>query len=168
MEKKILVIVSVLGGLVFGVFFTGLALNISSERMMLMEIKSPYEFDKTVEVISNRINNKDGWKVTNIIDQDKAVVDGGAPSIGKYVIIKYCSPKFSSEMLQGDNTKKIGVMMPKSFAVYVKSNGQVYISTANGGIMGKMFGSDAARVLEKVSLDVESMMSFVNLKFNTF
>jgi len=168
MEKKILVIVSVLGGLVFGAFFTGLALNISSEKMMLMEIKSPYEFEKTVDVISNRINNSGDWKVTNIIDQNKAVVDGGAPTIGKYVIIKYCSPSYSSEMLQGDNTKKIGVMMPKSFAVYEKSNGQVYISTANGGVMGKMFGPDAAKVLEKVSLEVEGIMSFVNLKFNVF
>lgn len=168
MEKKILVIVSVLGGLVFGVFFTGMALNLSSEKMMLMEIKSPYEFEKTVEVISNRINNKDGWKVTGVIDQNQAVVDGGAPSIGKFVIIKYCSAKFSSEMLMADNRKKIGVMMPKSFAVYEKSNGQVYISTANGGTMGKMFGADAAEVLEKVSLDVEGIMSFVNLKFNVF
>ena len=168
MEKKILVIVSVLGGLVFGVFFTGLALNLSAEKMMLMEIKSPYEFSKTVDVISNRINKSGDWTVTNVIDQNKSVMDGGAPSIGKYVIIKYCSPKYSSEMLQGDNTKKIGVMMPKSFAVYEKSNGQVYISTANGGVMGKMFGRDAAIVLEKVSLEVEGIMSFVNLKFNTF
>ncbi|MCK5906919.1 MAG: hypothetical protein KAG37_04970, partial [Flavobacteriales bacterium] len=74
MEKKILVIVSVLGGLVFGAFFTGLALNMSSEKMMLMEIKSPYEFEKTVDVISNRINNSGDWTVTNVIDQNKAVV----------------------------------------------------------------------------------------------
>lgn len=168
MEKKILVIVSVLGGLVLGAFFTGLALNMSSEKMMLVEIKSPYEFEKTVDVISNRINNSGDWKVTNVIDQNKAVVDGGAPTIGKYVIIKYCSPKYSSEMLKADNTKKIGVMMPKSFAVYEKTNGQVYISTSNGGVMGKMFGSEAANVLEKVSLEVEGIMSFVNLKFNVF
>ena len=168
MEKKILVIVSVLGGLVFGVFFTGLALNISSEKMMLVEIKSPYEFEKTVEVISNRINNRGDWVVTNVIDQNKAVVDGGAPSIGKYSIIKYCSAKYSSEMLMTDDLKKIGVMMPKSFAVYEKSNGQVYISTSNGAVMGKMFGSEAAGVLEEVSLEVEGIMSFVNLKFNVF
>ena len=168
MEKKILVIVSVLGGLVFGAFFTGLALNISSEKMMLVEIKSPYEFEKTVEVISNRINNRGDWVVTNVIDQNKAVVDGGAPSIGNYAIIKYCSAKYSSEMLMADDLKKIGVMMPKSFAVYEKSNGQVYISTSNGAVMGKMFGSDAASVLEKVSLEVEGIMSFVNLKFNVF
>ncbi|MCK5782658.1 MAG: DUF302 domain-containing protein [Flavobacteriales bacterium] len=168
MEKKILVIVSVLGGLVFGAFFTGLVFNISSEKMMLMEIKSPYEFDKTVEVISNRINNKDGWIVTNVVDQNKSVIDGGAAPIGKFKIIKYCSAEFSSDMLIDDSRKKIGVMMPKSFAVYEKSNGQVYISTANGGIMGKLFGSEASEILEKVSLDVEEIMSFVNLKFNTF
>jgi uncharacterized protein (DUF302 family) len=168
MEKKILVIVSVLGGLVFGVFFTGLVFSFSAEKMMLMEIKSPYEFEKTVEVITNRINSNGDWKVTNIVDQNKAVVDGGAPSIGKFVIIKYCSPKYSSEMLQGDDRKKIGVMMPKSFAVYEKTNGQVYISTANGGIMSKIFDSEADAVLEKVSLEVEGIMSFVNLKFNVF
>ncbi|MEN8139434.1 MAG: DUF302 domain-containing protein [Bacteroidota bacterium] len=168
MEKKILIIVSVLGGLVFGVFFTGLAMNMSSEKMMLVEIKSPYEFDKTVDVIQNRINNKDGWRVTGVIDQNKAVIDGGGAPIGKFKIVKYCSGKFASEMLNNDDRRKIGVMMPKSFAVYEKSNGQVYISTANGAIMGKLFGSDASNIMEKVALDVEGIMSFVNLKFNVF
>jgi|LGVE01.1.fsa_nt_gb uncharacterized protein (DUF302 family) len=168
MEKKVLVIVSVLGGLVFGVFFTGLTMNMSSEKMMLVEIKSPYEFEKTVDVIQNKINNQDGWRVTGLIDQNQSVIDGGGAPIGKFIIVKYCSGKFASEMLNNDDRKKIGVMMPKAFAVYEKSNGQVYISTSNGAIMSKLFGSETADIMERVALDVESMMSFVNLKFNVF
>ncbi|MCK5824632.1 MAG: DUF302 domain-containing protein [Ichthyobacteriaceae bacterium] len=168
MEKKILVIVSILGGLILGVFFTGLALNMSSGNMMLKEIKSPYEFDKTVEVIQNNINAQDGWSVTGLIDQNKAVQAGGGAAIGNFKIVKYCHGKLASEMLEADNRKKIGAMMHKSFAVYEKSNGQVYISTANGAIMGKLFGGEASEIMERVALDVEAMMAFVNLKFNVF
>ncbi len=168
MEKRVLFITSVLGGLVFGVIFTGLVMNISAENMILKEIKSPYEFEKTVEVLQNNINSKDGWSVTGVIDQDAAIIKGGGKSIGNFIIIKYCNGKLASDVLIKDNGKKIGAMMHKSFAVYEKSNGQVYISTANGAIMTKVFGPEIAEIMEIVSLDVEGMMTFVNLKFNIF
>ena len=64
--------------------------------------------------------------------------------------------------------KKIGNMMPKSFAVYEKSDGQVYVSTMNGAVMGKIFGGEVERIIEEVSLEVEDMMRFMNLKYTLF
>ena len=71
-------------------------------------------------------------------------------------------------MLSADERKKIGNMMPKTFAVYEKSDGQVYVSTMNGAVMGKLFGGEIERIIEEVSLEVEDMMRFINLKFTLF
>lgn len=161
--KNITVIVSIILGFALGILFTGIALSVSSGEMMIKELKSPYDFEKTAELIKNRINSKEGWHVTTIIDQNKEIIDNGGKGIGKYKIIKYCHAGFSERMLNDDSRKKIGNMMPKSFAVYEKSNGQVFISTMNGAIMGKIFGGEIETIIEEVSLEVEGMMSFINL-----
>jgi len=52
-------------------------------------------------------------------------------------------------MLKDDDNKGIGSMMPKSFGVYEKSDGKVYVSTINGAAMSKIFGGDAGTMMEK-------------------
>nr|WP_320117886.1 DUF302 domain-containing protein [uncultured Marinifilum sp.] len=166
--KNIIIIASIILGFFGGIIFSGIALSVSSGEMMIKELKSPYDFDKTVEVISERINSKAGWHVSSIIDQNKEVLMNGGKGIGNYKIIKYCHAGFSARMLTADNRKKIGNMMPKSFAVYEKSDGQVYISSMNGAIMGKIFGGEVENIIEEVSLEVEDIMRFVNLKYTLF
>ena len=168
MKKNILVIVTLIMGFLAGIIFSGIVINISSGEMMIKEMKSPYDFEKTVSTITERINNKEGWHVVDVIDQNQSVKDFGGKEIGKFDIIQYCSGKYSSEMLSADERKKTGIMMPKSFAVYEKSNGQVYVSTMNGTVMGKIFGGETEKIIEKVSLEVEDIMRFINLKFTLF
>ena len=168
MKTKIIITVSLLFGFIGGIIFSGIALSVSSGEMMVVEIKSPYDFDKTVNVMAARINSKEGWHVTDIIDQNEETIENGGFAIGNFNIIKYCSGKYSAEMLQADERKKIGNMMPKSFAVYEKSDGQVYVSTMNGAVMGKIFGGEVERIIEEVSLEVEDMMRFMNLKYTLF
>ncbi len=168
MKKRIKGSVILLFGILIGVIFSGVVISISSGNMMIKELRSPYDFDKTVSVMENRINAKDGWHVTGIIDQNKETKENGGFEIGNFKIIKYCSGKYSAQMLKDDDRKKMGNMMPKSFAVYEKSDGQVYISTMNGGIMGKLFGGEIEEIIEKVSLEVEDMMRFINLKYTIF
>jgi len=52
--------------------------------------------------------------------------------------------------------------------VYEKADGQVYVSTANGAVMGKLFGGETENLIEKVSLEVEEMLRFMNFKFSLF
>jgi len=166
--KKVLIITSLIFGFILGILFSGVVINISAGEMMVKELKSPYDFEKTVSVMTERINNKAGWHVTDIIDQNKEVTENGGFPIGNFIIIKYCSGKYSAEMLKSDDRKKMGNMMPKTFAVYEKTDGQVYVSTMNGGIMGKLFGGETETIIEKVSLEVEDMMRFINLKYTLF
>jgi uncharacterized protein (DUF302 family) len=168
MKTNVVAIVSVIIGFLIGIIFSGILLSVSSGEMMVKEFKSPYEFNKTVDLITQRINAKDGWHVTGVIDQNKEVLANGGFEIGNYKIIKYCHGGYSARMLMADERKKIGNMMPKSFAVYEKSDGQVFISSMNGGIMGKLFGGEVEKIIEEVSLEVEDMMRFINLKYTLF
>ena len=168
MKAKARTIVYIIFGFIAGVIFSGVVISISSGEMMVKEMRSPYDFEKTVTVISDRINAKEGWHVTEVIDQDKEVTLHGGYPIGNFKIIKYCSGSYSAEMLSVDEQKKIGNMMPKTFAVYEKSDGQVYVSTMNGAVMGKIFGGEIERIIEEVSLEVEDMMRFINLKYTLF
>ncbi len=168
MKTKLLVIVSILIGMVIGILFSGIALSLSAGNMMLKEIKSPYDFDKTISVLTERINQQPGWHVVKVIDQNEAVTLHGGKPIGKFNIIQYCNGKSSSQMLSSDDRKKIGAMMPKAFAVYEKSDGQVYLATSNGMVMGKLFGGETEKLIEGVSVDVENILRFMNFKFTVF
>ena len=168
MKTKILIIVMLLFGFIAGVVFTAATISISSGEMLVKEFKSPYDFDKTVTVMSERINAKQGWHVTDVIDQNKEVQAHGGFPIGNFKIIKYCHGGYAAEMLKTDDRKKTGTMMPKSFAVYEKTDGQVFVSTMNGAVMGKLFGGEIERIIEESSLEVEDMMRFINLKYTLF
>jgi uncharacterized protein (DUF302 family) len=155
-------------GFLAGITFSGITMSISSGEMMVKEYRSPYDFDKTVSLIAERINTKEGWHVTEVIDQNQESIEHGGTPIGHYKIIKYCSGRYSSKMLQTDDRKKIGSMLPKTFAVYEKSDGRVFVSTMNGAVMGKIFGGETEKIIEQVSLEVEDMMRFLNLKYSLF
>lgn len=166
MNTKALALASTMIGLFAGMLFAAIALNLSAGNMLLKEVRSPYDFEKTVGTVVERIQAQSGWHVVAVIDQNAEVQEHGGRPIGKFNIIQYCSGESSSEMLSADDRKKIGAMMPKSFAVYEKSDGQVYLSTANGMVMGKLFGGETENIIEKVSLEVESVLRFMNFKFN--
>jgi uncharacterized protein (DUF302 family) len=166
MKTKLTVIVSVIIGILIGVLFSGIALSLSAGNMMLKEIKSPYDFEKTISVLTERINSQPGWHVVKVIDQNEAVVLHGGKPIGKFYIVQYCNGKSSSQMLISDDRKKIGAMMPKAFVIYEKNDGQVYLATSNGMVMGKLYGGETEELIEDVSIDVEKMLRFMNFKFS--
>ncbi len=168
MKTKLIALVFTIFGFFAGIVFTGIAINASAGKMMLKEMKSPYDYEKTVETIVNRVNLMPEWHTVTVYDMNKEVMENGGKAIGKYSIIKYCSGKYASEMLMSDDRKPMGAMMPKAFAVYEKSDGQVYVSTANGAVMGKLFGGETENLIEKVSLEVEEMLRFMNFKFSLF
>ncbi len=168
MKKTLIAIVFAVLGFVVGVIFTGVVLNFSAGKMMIKEMKSPYDYEKTIETVVARVNANPNWHVITVYDMNKEVVEHGGTAIGKYSIIKYCSGKYASEMLRADDRKPMGAMMPKAFAIYEKMDGQVYLSTANGAVMGKLFGGETETIIEKVSLEIEEILSFMNFKFNIF
>jgi len=151
-----------------GAVVTALFLHTAASRAFLLEVKSPYDHAKTVAVITERIAAKEGWKVVAIIDQERAILDGGAKSPGKVTIIELCNAAFSSRMLTADERKRMAINMPIRIAVYEKTTGEVYLGLMNGYLLSKFYGGETERIIEEVSLQMEDILRFVNFKYNAF
>jgi uncharacterized protein (DUF302 family) len=169
MNAKLGVIIGFILGSVMSLFIMGIAFKVAAPTMFFKEIKSGYDFDKTVNLIVNRINNQKGWHVTTVIDQQKEILENGGVDVGRVKIIKFCNAKLSGEMLHNDASKYMSVKMPLSISVYEKSNGEVMIGMMNGYIMARLFaGTHVGDIMENVVKDIESVMSFLHFRFTLF
>lgn len=155
-------------GFLLGILFAGVTINYAAPHFLIKEVHSPYDFEKTVRVIRERIESSKNWHVVAVYDENaEAIAHGGEP-IGRMAIIKYCSGHYASQMLKADERKMLSAMMPKGIAVYENSRGEVLIAMSNGAVMGKLFGGEIARIVEETSREVEQIMGFMNFKFTTF
>ncbi|EDZ63432.1 periplasmic protein containing DUF302 [Sulfurimonas gotlandica GD1] len=167
--NKLSILVGAILGLVFSIFVMGIGFKIAAPTMLLKEVKSSYEFDKTVELIKSRINKQDGWHVTNVINQQEEIINHGAADIGKVKIIKFCNAKYAAEMLSADESKIMATKMPLSISVYEKSDGRVIIGLSNGYVMARLFsGRREGVIMEKVIKDMEEVLSFTHFRFTLF
>ncbi len=168
MKKRSMVVGAILG-LVLGIFIVGIAFKIAAPTMFFKEVSSPYAFDKTVTLISDRINKQDGWHVTTVINQRQEILSHGGEDPGQVKIIKFCNAKLSGEMLKEDTTKSMAVKMPLSIAVYEKSDGRVTIGLMNGYLMARLFsGSREGEIMEYVVRDMESILGFIHFRYTIF
>ncbi len=160
MKTKATLMVGVIIGLFLGILITGISINLSGENILFQEIKSPFDYEKTVRIMEKEITKTQGWHIIKVFDYNEEVQHGGGKPIGKYAIIEFCNSKTASIMLQADNRKKIGAMLPKRFAIYEKSDGKVYIAAGNGPVMLHLFKEDARKIANQVSLEVQKMLLF--------
>ena len=160
MKTKIAVVVGLIIGVFLGMLLTGIFINLSGEKLLLQEIESPFAYEKTVEIMKSRINNLDGWHVIKVFDYDQEVQAGGGNSIGNYTIIEFCNSKEAAKMLEADDRKKVGAMLPKRFSIYEKKDGKVFIGAGNGPVMINLFKKETRKIANEVSLEVESLLLF--------
>ncbi|MBU1658360.1 DUF302 domain-containing protein [bacterium] len=168
MDKKA-ISVGIILGVVFGALFVALALKFAAPSILFKEVRVAYSFEKTVEILSKRINAQEGWHVTDVIDQQAEILKHVAEDAGKVKIIKFCNAKYSSQMLRSDNSKFMSVKMPLSISVYEKSDGRVFIGLSNGYVMARLFsGTEEGLIMEKVIKDMESILSFLHFRYTIF
>jgi len=169
MKNSLSVFVGLVLGVVFSAFIFGIAFKVAAPTMFFKEIISTKDFDKTVELITSRINNQEGWHVTTVIDQQKEILEYAGEDIGRVKIIKFCNAKLSGEMLGADESKFMATKMPLSISVYEKSNSQVIIGLMNGYVMARLFsGSREGDIMQKVVKDMEEILSFIHFRFTIF
>lgn len=169
MNVKLGVGIGLILGIVFTLLTVGSFFKIAAPTMIFNEVASTYDFDKTVELIKNRINKQDGWHVTSIIDQQKEIIEYGGQAIGKVKIIKFCNGKLSGEMLAEDGSKFMATNMPLSISVYEKSDGRVTIGLMNGYLVARLFsGTREGALMENAIKDMESILSFTHFRYTIF
>lgn len=138
-----------------------LLMGCSMGKIMVQENESPYQFDKTVELITENAKGR-GWMVPKIYDFQKSLIAAGQPDPGPVKVIKLCHPKYAGPLLSKDDSKFIAVMMPCSVAVYEKSDGNTYVTSMNMDLMSRLFSGEVGSVLSQVAEEDEIILRFVN------
>lgn len=127
--------------------------------MLIKEFESLFDFEKTLQELERSIDNIKGWHVTDRVDQSKEINAHGGQFDGKMQLIKFCNPHYSSAMLQDDDRKIMGAIMPKTFAVYTKANGKTYLATINGNFIAGHFDAETQAIMQKVAQDIKQVLA---------
>lgn len=133
----------------YGTVF-GLAVGIVSSvlivpKLMVKEEASPLGYEETIEHITTKVESA-GWKVSALMRLDKTL-EKENKEVLPVASFKICQPDYAETVLLDDDARFLSVMMPCSIAVYEKSDGKTYISTMNSGLLGRMFGGTAQKVM---------------------
>lgn len=137
---------SLLIGIVLGILLTAGAGWMMMPGMMLKEYQSPYGVDETVAKIKDNAL-AEGWVVAGVMPIDKSVKKHGGGDLPPVRLVNLCEANHAYNILKGDDTKIVSVMMPCTISVYQKTDGSTYIGAMNAGLMGKMFGGIVAEVM---------------------
>lgn len=69
------------------------------------------------------------------------------------MLVETCSTKCSAPLLKDDETRILSILMPCTISVYKKDDGKTYIGTMNSRLMGKLFGSKVATIMDEIAKD---------------
>jgi uncharacterized protein (DUF302 family) len=132
--------------------------------LMLIEHKSPVNYDETVTALNAVIAKKQNWKVPQVFDYQKNIQDAGHGPIERNGTVALCNPLYASRILEAEQDRKVTALMPLGIGVYEDKEGQVYISELNVGLLGLMFGGTIAEVMADAGTDVNDIITAVATK----
>lgn len=146
-----------------GVFLIAAVVSACSMKsMMVKERVSPYDVDKTVQVIRDNAK-KIGWVSPGVRNMNKSVTKhGGTLKGGPVRIVELCNATHAGKILSDDTGRYSALLMPCSIAVYTKSDGKTYVSSMRAGRMGSMMGGIVADVMADVDVDQKKILEFLD------
>lgn len=142
-----------------GMIVAGAAVWILMPSMMLVVHKSPLDYPSTVAALNGVIEDRQEWKAPITFDFQRNIDEAGYGAVDKVGTVALCNPLYASRILSADDNKKVTAFMPLGIGVYEDSNGDVYISELNVGLLGMMFGGTIAEVMADAGDDVSDMIA---------
>lgn len=127
------------------------------KNKMFKHYESKYDFDKTYETMKSAIEGSDRWTILGEYDnQERYSSEGALPN---YKVLQICNPFAAYRILNDDETKYMGGMIPLKFCIYEKNDGTVWMSMMNVEMMGSMF--DDEQVVETIEGASGELMTFI-------
>lgn len=123
---------------------------------LFLENLSAYNFNDTVEKLTFEIENN-LWKVSAIHDLQQTLLNHGKDVL-PVKVFALCHPKHSSKILEKDNERIVSSLMPCRISVYMKSDGNTYLSRMNTAILAKSIGGIIEEVMSDSSNEVEEIL----------
>ena len=125
-------------------FLTALLLVWSLMKpLMLVTHASPYGVEETCQRLQASIE-ANGWRCPAIRNMNAAVEKEGLSMAVPVRIVELCKADYAKDVLE--TNPEVSTLMPCAFGVY-ETNGTVYVTGLNTGLMGKLMGGNIARVM---------------------
>jgi len=129
---------------------------------MFIEIQSLYDFDQTVETLSETILSN-GWKISMTHDLQGTLIKSGIEVL-PVKVIELCNPLLASQILSDSDTRMYSSMLPCRIFVYRKEDGRTYISMINSALMASQIAGVAGEVMKEAFLAAEKFVAVVTKK----
>lgn len=149
-------LIAVIAGLIVGGIITGFALFKMSPGMMLMEDRSPHDFNTTVQKFEMAVKNQ-GWKIPAVHDL-QATMHSFGKTVGPVKVYELCHPDHAEKILRESEERIVSTMMPCRVAIYEKADGNVYISRMNSKLMANAMGGIVKNVMSEAFAENEMMI----------
>ena len=149
-------ITGLLIGLAVGIIVAILVLFYSSPALMLSEDKSNYDFETTVQEFEKSVIAA-GWKIPHINDLQASMKNFGF-EVNKVKVYEICQPEFANMILSQDDERIVSTLMPCRVSIYEKSDGKVYVSRMNSGIMAKPMNKLIRTTMSKAAAETEEIL----------
>ncbi|MFO8023671.1 DUF302 domain-containing protein [Thiohalophilus sp.] len=146
---------------IIGAIVGAIALAIAAYQllpgMMIIEDKSQYGFEKTVEEIQ-RSAKENNWKIPTVHHLHEAVAGAGY-NVLPAAVLELCQPGHAGKILSNPDNRVVTSLMPCRIAVYEMPNGDVIISRMNSGLVASVFGGEIAEVMKIASQETEDLLA---------
>jgi uncharacterized protein (DUF302 family) len=78
--------------------------------------------------------------------------------------VNICNPRLASKILAEDKNRGVTAFMPLGLGVYEDRKGQVFVSTLNIGLLGKMFGGTISEVMGTAGKELSEVVESVTAR----
>ncbi|MHC1705948.1 MAG: DUF302 domain-containing protein [Bacteroidales bacterium] len=149
-------ILLILAGIIIGGVLFYLILMRKAAGIMLLENESKYDFTETEKLIIESATAK-GWKMPANHDLQMTMKNNGFEVL-PVKVIEICKPVHAYEILSRDDEKVVSSLMPCRISIYQRSNGKVFISRINSGLMAKPMKGVIPEVMKQATEEIEDIV----------
>jgi len=128
-------------------------------NQMIIEKVSPWNFEKTVELLTSEAEKRD-WKIPAIHDLQQSLAKAGK-AVNSVKVLEVCKPAFSGKMLEKNDERIVSVMMPCRISIYLKEDGKTYVAIINGAALASGMPETVREVMTAASDEVNEIVDSV-------
>lgn len=128
-------------------------------NQMIIEKVSPWNFEKTVELLTDAAVKRN-WNVPATHDLQQSLAKAGK-AVNSVKVLEVCKPEFSGKMLEKNDERIVSVMMPCRISIYLKEDGKTYVAMINGAALVNGMPETVREVMTAAADEVNEIVDSV-------
>jgi len=138
--------------IMFGIALTVILEFLTVRSGIVMTYPSRFGFEETAKILTHAVTEAD-WTLLSSEMLNGKLLEKEVYLGSRIWLIKFYKAEYMGEMLK--EKRSMACLMPHTLAVYETPEGNVEVSRLNTGMIGKVLGGAAARILGKKAFSDE-------------